>query len=149
MPEKACLWELFQLDCCSLYVSSYQEHQLCVPFTIVIWHYENFPCCMLVAFTIFFYIYNCIICLLTLVSHLLAGVDFKIKFLTVSGKKLKLTIWDTGELNTLEYGRYHFCFSYDIFDCSLEHTMLPKPICMQFYPYHMFFYCTLWWYKTE
>jgi len=27
---------------------------------------------------------------------LLAGVDFKIKFLTVGGKKLKLTIWDTG-----------------------------------------------------
>jgi len=26
---------------------------------------------------------------------LLAGVDFKIKFLTVGGKKLKLTIWDT------------------------------------------------------
>ncbi|KAG8095679.1 hypothetical protein GUJ93_ZPchr0013g36807 [Zizania palustris] len=24
------------------------------------------------------------------------GVDFKIKFLTVNGKKLKLTIWDTG-----------------------------------------------------
>ena len=26
------------------------------------------------------------------------GVDFKIKFLTVSGKKLKLTIWDTGNI---------------------------------------------------
>jgi hypothetical protein len=86
-----------------------------------------------------FYIYIIVSCLLNLVSHLLAGVDFKIKFLTVGGKKLKLTIWDTGELNTLEYGRYHFCFSYDIFDCLLEHTMLPKPICMQFYPYHMFF----------
>lgn len=25
------------------------------------------------------------------------GVDFKIKFLTVADKKLKLTIWDTGK----------------------------------------------------
>lgn len=27
---------------------------------------------------------------------LFAGVDFKIKLLTVGGKRLKLTIWDTG-----------------------------------------------------
>ncbi|KAB2006938.1 hypothetical protein ES319_D11G382200v1 [Gossypium barbadense] len=26
------------------------------------------------------------------------GVDFKIKFLTVGGKRLKLTIWDTGNI---------------------------------------------------
>lgn len=28
---------------------------------------------------------------------LIPGVDFKIKLLTVGGKKLKLTIWDTGK----------------------------------------------------
>lgn len=27
-----------------------------------------------------------------------AGVDFKIKLLTVGGKRLKLTIWDTGNI---------------------------------------------------
>ena len=29
---------------------------------------------------------------------LFVGVDFKIKFLSVGGKKLKLTIWDTGKV---------------------------------------------------
>ena len=36
-------------------------------------------------------------CFMIFVPHWLAGVDFKIKFLTIGGKKLKLTIWDTGE----------------------------------------------------
>lgn len=40
---------------------------------------------------------NQMACWLTYVSRLLPGVDFKIKFLTVGGKKLKLTIWDTGK----------------------------------------------------
>lgn len=39
--------------------------------------------------------------LLTWSSEQLPGVDFKIKLLTVGGKRLKLTIWDTG--NELEY----------------------------------------------
>jgi len=29
-----------------------------------------------------------------------AGVDFKIKMLTVGGKRLKLTIWDTGNIES-------------------------------------------------
>lgn len=32
---------------------------------------------------------------------LMLGVDFKIKMLTVGGKRLKLTIWDTGKVNLL------------------------------------------------
>lgn len=35
--------------------------------------------------------------MLSELCYLLPGVDFKIKFLTVGGKKLKLTIWDTGK----------------------------------------------------
>lgn len=32
-----------------------------------------------------------------------AGVDFKIKLLTVGGKRLKLTIWDTGNCTALQF----------------------------------------------
>lgn len=28
-----------------------------------------------------------------------AGVDFKVKYVTIGGKKLKLAIWDTGIFN--------------------------------------------------
>lgn len=52
----------------------------------------------------------------TLVSHV--GVDFKIKHVTVGGKKLKLAIWDTGILFFIFISRFH-----DVsFLClSLEH----------------------------
>jgi hypothetical protein len=45
---------------------------------------------------------------------LLPGVDFKIKFLTLGGKKLKLTIWDTGKY--LDYAKISFTVCYYIFD---------------------------------
>ena len=41
--------------------------------------------------------------MLSELCYLLPGVDFKIKFLTVGGKKLKLTIWDTGKY--LDYAK--------------------------------------------
>lgn len=28
-----------------------------------------------------------------------AGVDFKVKYVTIGGKKLKLAIWDTGNVH--------------------------------------------------
>ena len=41
-------------------------------------------------------------CILTL-SFLCSGVDFKVKMVTIGGKKLKLAIWDTGYLVVLKY----------------------------------------------
>lgn len=32
-----------------------------------------------------------------------AGVDFKVKYVTVGGKKLKLAIWDTGNVPCVNY----------------------------------------------
>lgn len=29
---------------------------------------------------------------------IIAGVDFKVKYVTIGGKKLKLAIWDTGNI---------------------------------------------------
>jgi len=47
--------------------------------------------------------------MLSELCYLLPGVDFKIKFLTVGGKKLKLTIWDTGKYS--DYAKkYHLLF---------------------------------------
>ena len=45
-----------------------------------------------------------------LCSLLSIGVDFKIKQLTIGGKRLKLTIWDTGnELNQMD-----LCFTFSM-----------------------------------
>lgn len=32
---------------------------------------------------------------------IIIGVDFKVKFVTINGKKLKLAIWDTGNCKSL------------------------------------------------
>lgn len=39
---------------------------------------------------------NFLICLVINWLFLWAGVDFKVKYVTAGGKKLKLAIWDTG-----------------------------------------------------
>jgi hypothetical protein len=61
---------------------------------------------------------------------LLPGVDFKIKFLTVGGKKLKLTIWDTGK--NLDYAKKNLLFVIISLFFLWEYTMLARLFCMQF-----------------
>nr|CAB3499487.1 unnamed protein product [Digitaria exilis] len=54
------------------------------------------------------------------------GVDFKIKFLTVGGKKLKLTIWDTGKhVLVLRLCKYHLPHSPLCSKVAQCFTMLP------------------------
>jgi len=78
-------------------------------------------------FIIYYGDYHEIICKLYFLSIICidfyihdAGVDFKVKYVTMGGKKLKLAIWDTGNVQFVNYNFlkvksllfYVVCFCY-------------------------------------
>lgn len=82
----ACGWSFGSMDCCcNSKIERSNFLWLCLIWTDgIVWF------CLIGFFFPFF--------LWLFYWMLLVGVDFKIKLLTVGGKKLKLTIWDTGNL---------------------------------------------------